>query len=100
MLAFFFGENKMITKEQAEKEKYFLQVRIPVKTSNVILINGLSQQVYGLQNTTECKPIKWKANGKCKTWKTRPKEFKLPIKHGLYDYGYITHENAHLFIVD
>ena len=41
----------------------------------------------------------YRANGKCKTWKTRPNEFKLPIKHGLYIYGYLTHENAHLFEV-
>jgi hypothetical protein len=25
-----------------------------------------------------------------KTWKTRPTEFSLPVKHGLWDYGYIT----------
>ena len=43
---------------------------------------------------------KWRANGKCQTWKTRPNEFKLPIKHGLHEYGYITHENAHLFKVE
>lgn len=28
-------------------------------------------------------------NGKTKTWKTRPEDFQIPIKHGLYDYGYI-----------
>lgn len=36
-----------------------------------------------------------RANGACKTWKTRPNEFRVPIKHGLYDYGEITHRNAH-----
>ena len=39
-------------------------------------------------------PMRCRASGKCKTWKTRPKEFKLPVKHGLYDNGYITNENA------
>ena len=39
----------------------------------------------------------YRANGKCITWKTRPDDFKLPVKHGLYSYGYITHENAYLF---
>lgn len=46
------------------------------------------------------KTSNWRANGKCKTWVTRPDEFKLPIKHGLYNYGYLTNENAHLFIVN
>lgn len=48
----------------------------------------------------EHKATNWRANGKCKTWITRPNEFKLPIKHGLYRYSYLTHENAHLFIVN
>lgn len=36
----------------------------------------------------------WRRNGKCKTWKTRPEDFELPVKHGLRNYGYITHNNA------
>ena len=39
-------------------------------------------------------PLRCRSNGQCKTWKTRPDEFKLPVKHGLYDYFYITQENA------
>ena len=39
----------------------------------------------------------WRINGRIKTWKTRPLDFKIPIKFGLYDYGYITPENCHLF---
>jgi hypothetical protein len=35
----------------------------------------------------------WKVrrNGQTKRWKTRPEEFRIPIKMGLYNYGYITH---------
>ncbi len=33
-------------------------------------------------------------NGKTKLWKTRPNEFKIPYKFGLYDYGYITEKDA------
>jgi hypothetical protein len=29
--------------------------------------------------------------------KTRPTEFKLPVKHGLYGYAYIDHNNCHDF---
>ena len=39
-------------------------------------------------------PLRWRANGACKTWKTRPTHFKLPVKYGLYEYSYITHDNA------
>lgn len=62
----------MITKEQALTSRYFIML---------------------------CDGSRWRANGKCKTWRTRPEEFKLPVKHGLYSFGYITHENAHLFDV-
>jgi len=39
-------------------------------------------------------PARCRVNGKCKTWKTRPADFRLPVKHGLYEYFYITPENA------
>lgn len=71
----------MVTKEQAMNCKNFLQVK----------------KFYNQQLD---KPARWRANGKCKTWKRDPARFQLPIKHGLYSYGYITNENAHLFIVD
>lgn len=32
----------------------------------------------------------WRRNGKTKLWKTRPNEFRIPVKRGLYEYGYIT----------
>lgn len=39
-------------------------------------------------------PLRVRRNGKTKTWKTRPDEFSIPVKHGLYTYGQITHETA------
>lgn len=39
-------------------------------------------------------PVRCRVNGKCKIWKTRPKDFRLPVKHGLKDCFYITPENA------
>jgi hypothetical protein len=35
-----------------------------------------------------------RVNGKCRTWKTRPGEFRLPVKHGLRDCFYITESNT------
>lgn len=79
----------MLTKEQAMTEREFIQI-----SSDDINFN----KVWGKEALMN-KPIHWRANGKCKTWKTRPDEFRLPIKHGLWDYGYITQDNAHLFEV-
>lgn len=44
--------------------------------------------------------IKYRRNWKTKTWKTRQNEFEIPVKHGLYDYGYITHKNCRYFTID
>ena len=40
-------------------------------------------------------PVRARVNGKCKTWKTRPEEFRLPMKHGLKSCFNITHDDAH-----
>ena len=39
-------------------------------------------------------PLRCRVSGICKTWKTRPNEFQLPVKYGLKTSFYITHENA------
>jgi hypothetical protein len=41
----------------------------------------------------------WRRNGKTKTWKRNATKFQIPVKHGLYDYGYITDENFNLFVI-
>jgi hypothetical protein len=35
----------------------------------------------------------WRRNGQTQTWKTRPGEFRIPTKYGLYRYGDITERN-------
>lgn len=39
-------------------------------------------------------PVRCRVNGKCKTWKTRPGEFRLPVKYGLRECFYIDNSNA------
>ena len=41
-------------------------------------------------------PQRWRVSGKPKTWKTRPDEVKVPVKHGLYSNDYITHNDLRL----
>lgn len=38
--------------------------------------------------------IRLKINGAPKVWKTRPNEVRVPVKYGLYEYGYITESDA------
>ena len=38
----------------------------------------------------------WRRSGKTQTWKTRD-DFKIPIKRGLYEHGYITESNVQHF---
>ncbi len=33
-------------------------------------------------------------SGACQTWKTRPEDFRLPVKYGMYESAEITHRNA------
>lgn len=39
-------------------------------------------------------PLRVRVTGKCKTWVKRPEEFRLPVKYGMYESSYITHENS------
>ena len=63
----------MITKDQAMSNRYFKHASLKDSRGN---------------------PVKCRASGKCQTWKTRPEEFKLPVKYGLDKSFYITPENA------
>lgn len=40
-------------------------------------------------------PVRCRANGRVKRWKTRPNEFRLPVKYGLRECFYLTNANAH-----
>lgn len=46
----------------------------------------------GVTQTSEV----WRRNGQTKTWKTRPGEFRLPIKFGLRSYDAVTEAHVHL----
>jgi hypothetical protein len=32
----------------------------------------------------------WRRNGKTQTWKTRPDEYRIPVKYGMYNFSQIT----------
>lgn len=37
-------------------------------------------------------PTRWRRNGATQTWKTRPADYRLPVKHGMRDYSSISPE--------
>ena len=88
----------MITKEQAMTCTRFKQI---AAYYDFIIKYDSNLRPYKFYNPNKTAPvdINWRANGKCKTWKRSPERFQLPIKHGLYNYSYITEENTHLFEV-
>lgn len=44
-------------------------------------------------NTFRIKGRNWRVNGKVKTWKRDPSRVHIPVKHGLYNYGYVTEKD-------
>jgi hypothetical protein len=55
-------------------------------TIDLTKVNG-NTKVIDIQGKT------WRVNGKVKTWKRQPERFQIPVKYGLYVYGYITEKN-------
>lgn len=43
--------------------------------------------------------VRVRVSGRCKTWVTRPTEFRLPVKYGFSRSLAITHENANDFLL-
>jgi hypothetical protein len=46
-----------------------------------------------LKTNRDGTPVRCRVMGKCKTWKTRPDDFRLPVKYGLYDSFYIINDS-------
>jgi len=55
---------------------------------------GECKRIVGKRGGITLKIETWRRNGATQTWKTRPDEFRVPIKYGLYNYSEITHRNA------
>lgn len=55
---------------------------------------GVCKRTKGPRGGITEKIERWRRNGMTGTWKTRPKEFRVPVKHGLYSYSQITDSDA------
>lgn len=48
----------------------------------------------------QVKTERWRRNGRTQTWKTRPEDWLIPVKHGLYNYSHIGHTEAAVFHIE
>jgi hypothetical protein len=80
------GYNKMITKEQAQQLRYGDELHCEV-------VRKCRRQV-GPRGGVKLTIARVRVSGQCQTWKTRPEEFRVPIKYGMYQSSEITHRNA------
>ena len=62
-------------------------------TSDHFHLNGCTRKV-GPRGGIKEWVVVWYRNGKTKTWKTRPDDWEIPVRHGFWDYGYIHSLNA------
>jgi len=58
---------------------------------------GTCQRFIGKRGGESLQQIRFRRNGKTKTWVRSPLEFRIPVKRGLREYGYITQTNSHEF---
>ena len=70
----------MITKEQAMTADHFH------------LGNCLKR--VGPRGAIKLTISRWRRSGRTKTWITRPKDFRVPVKYGQSQFGYVTAEHA------
>lgn len=78
----------MVTKEQALSSSYFHFTGINTRGK------AECSRTVGPRGGVKTKVIEVRRNGKGQTWKTRPTHFSVPVKFGLYEHSYITHDNA------
>lgn len=57
-------------------------------------LNYRDEMHHKTSTNSDGSPTRCRVNGACKTWKTRPAEFRLPVKHGLKTCFYIDQTNA------
>lgn len=55
---------------------------------------GQCTRTVGPRGAVTFKHERWRVSGKVQTWKTRPGEFRIPVKHGLHANYAITQHNV------
>jgi|ERR1700676_652625 len=76
----------MITKEQAMALRHGQELHF-----------GVCKSTTGPRGGVKVTQTRVRVSGMCQTWKTRPEDFRVPVKHGMYDNGEIVPSNAAQF---
>lgn len=64
-------------------------------TRQTAINSYLGQTFYHVElKNSDGTALRGRVNGKCRLWKTRLDEFRLPMKHGLFECFYIDQANA------
>ena len=72
---------------------------ILVSRDNVETLGYRDIQYHVTLKNADGTPLRCRVNGKVKLWKTRPNEFRLPVKYGLRECFYITEANGNEWYV-
>jgi hypothetical protein len=83
-------------KERAKLASFFAYVAEPVSIESVATA---SEFWHRTARNADGTPVRCRKNGQLKLWKTRPTEFRLPVKYGLREYFYITEFNSGDWVV-
>lgn len=76
----------MVTKDQAMKAQHCAEFHYGRCTRKIGPKGGVQEKV-----------VRVRVSGACKTFKLEPDEFRLPVKHGLYESYAITNHNGGQF---
>jgi len=83
-------------KEKTDLQRLYVAVA-PVPSKEDIL--NASEFWHRLSRNADNSPARCRKSGKLQVWKTRPTEFKQPVKHGLKDSFYLTPANISDWVV-
>ena len=73
----------MVTKEQCMAATYRSEFHF-----------GDCKRAIGPRGGVTIHQTRVRVSGRCQTWKTRPEEYRLPVKYGLYESSEITERRA------
>lgn len=58
------------------------------------------QEIYDSEySNADGSPARWRVTGKVQLWKKDSSKIRVPLKHGLYDYGEINQNNMFRFFL-
>ena len=73
---------------------------IPTVTKEWLEANPHSNLYHRTSRNRKGQAHSVRQSGRIKTWKTRPDEFRVPWKFGLYENGEVTHRNSHEWLIE